>query len=140
MPIGTLGNVAFEVSIDKIRTFDDFRRRGSARWGIHDVIGKKPVPEFIGPDLEKIRFSMQFSAAHGLNPRVEINKLRDLRDKGEPQELIVGGAPVGENLWIIEELSDHWRRLNNQGALLFAEVDVELKEYPRNTEAGVVTG
>jgi phage protein U len=140
LPIGTFGDIVFEVSTEKVRTFDDLRRRGSARWATHEVIGKKPVKEFIGPGLESIRFSMQFSAALGVNPLDEINRLRELRDNGEPQELIIGGAPVGGNLWVVEEISEDWDKLDNRGNLLFAEIDVELQEYPRDSDAGVVTG
>lgn len=139
MAVGTLGDIVFEVSREKVRTFDDLRRRGSGRWAVHDVVGKKPVKEFIGPGLEKIRFSIQLSVALGINPLDEINKLRDLRDKGEPQDLVIGGAPVGENLWVIEEISEDWKKLDNRGNILFAEVDIELEEYPRDSEAGVVT-
>ncbi len=135
MAIGTLGDIAFEVSAEKVRTFDRLRRRGGARFATHDVLGKKPVKEFIGPGLESIGFSMFFSVSAGLNPQNEIKKLRELRDKGVPLELVIGGAAVSENLWVIEEVSEDWGPVDNKGNLLFARVDVDLQEYPRDSDA-----
>ncbi|MDR7865169.1 MAG: phage tail protein [Sporomusaceae bacterium] len=135
MALGTLGDIAFEVSTEKIRTFHRLRRRGSARFATHDVLGKKPVKEFIGPGLESIGFTMFFSVSAGLNPLNEIKKLRELRDKGDPLELVIGGAAASENLWVIEEVSEEWVQLDNKGNLLFARIDIDLQEYPRDSDA-----
>ncbi len=135
MALGTFGDITFEVSAEKVRTFDRLRRQGGARFATHDVLGKKPVKEFIGPDIESIRFSMCFSVSAGINPLNELNKLRELRDKGEARELIIGGAPVSENLWVIVDISEDWVQLDNKGNLLFARIDIDLQEYPRDSDA-----
>ena len=49
MSIGSLGNVVFEVSSEKVKTLRDMQRQGSARFATHEIIGKKPLREFLGP-------------------------------------------------------------------------------------------
>lgn len=132
--IGTLGEIVFEVSSDKVLTFDNLKRKGSGRWATHDIVGKKPVREFIGQGLESISFTMQLSAFLGVTPLDEINKLRELRDKGTAVELVLDGSSVGDNLWTIEDLSEDWRRVDNNGKLIYADLDVSLQEYPRDSE------
>lgn len=133
--IGSLGDIVFEVSTDKVRTFDNLKRKGSGRWAVHDVVGKKPVREFIGQGAESISFSMQLSTALGVTPRDEIDKLRELRDKGTAVEFVLNGSSVGDNLWVVEDLSEDWRRLDNTGQLIYAELSVSLQEYPRDSDS-----
>ncbi len=65
--IGTFGDVTFEVSSDKVRTFSDMKRSGSSRLASHDLIGRKPLLEFGGPGLETLTFNMALSAFLGLD-------------------------------------------------------------------------
>ena len=127
--IGTLGNIVFETSNEKIRTFDNMKRAGSARWATHEIMNNKPVLEFIGPDVEQISFSMRLDVSLGINPAAELETLRGVRDKGEAVKLVLEGKPVTEHKWVIENLSENWERIDNQGRLLVATVDVSLKEY-----------
>ena len=75
MPIGSLGPIIFEVSSSKARTFKDMKRNTKGRYGSHEIIGGKPVIEFMGPDGEELSFTMQFSVAWGLNPQEEVQKV-----------------------------------------------------------------
>jgi len=126
--IGIFGSVVFETSSDRVRTFADFKRSGEARYGEHGRIGRKGILEFLGPGIEQISFSMLFSVSLGLNPRTEIDRLRDLRDAGEVETLILGGKPLGD--FVVTSLSETWKRMDNAGRLLAAETAVTLKEYP----------
>ena len=138
MAVGSLGEIVFEVSAEKIRTIDNVKRKGSARWAVHEVVGKKPVREFIGPGLESYSFTIQFSVSLGLNPSEELQKLRDLRDEGKTIEFVLGGSPVSANsLWTVDDITETHRRHDAKGNLLFAEVEVSLTEYPK--EETVIT-
>ena len=58
--------------------FTPFRglgRSAPGRYQQHDVVGQKPVLEFIGPGLEQISFDMRFDVGLGINPIAEIDKL-----------------------------------------------------------------
>lgn len=139
MSIGSLGDVVFEASSEKVKTLRDMQRQGSARFATHEIIGKKPLREFLGPGLEKITFQMQFSAGLGVDPASEMKALRELRDKGEALEFVLGGSTVGSELWTIEDLSEDWSRIDGRGKVIFANVSITLQEYPRDS-AGIAGG
>lgn len=121
--------MVFEVSADKIRTFDGFTRESSDRWAAHEVVGQKPLSEFVGPGLDRISFSMRLEAQHGINPRVEMDKLLAMSRSGEVAALIVGGKPLGVDKWKITGLTQKWNTVDNRGNLLVAVLDVILEEY-----------
>lgn len=68
--IGSLGPVVFVVAEGAIRTIDEFKRSSSSRWAQHDIIGKKPKKEFLGPG--QIRF---------LSPFISRRRLALIREK-----------------------------------------------------------
>ncbi|WP_339815082.1 phage tail protein [Paenibacillus sp. FSL R5-0928] len=88
--IGSLGPVVFVVSEGAIRTIDEFRRDTSGRWAQHDIIGKKPKKEWLGPGIDSVSFSVQLDARLGLNPRKELDRLTELERAGKALPLIIG--------------------------------------------------
>lgn len=138
--IGTLGNIAFETSSNKIRTFDNFKLKNSARFATHDIMNQKPVTEYIGLGLDSISFSMRFDIMLGVSPADEIKALRAIRDKGEAVELVIGGQPVNENLWVILDISEDWNKIDNRGSIIIASVNVTLQEYVRDPYGTTVGG
>ena len=61
MPVlGVFGTVPFICAFDKVFTFKDLARSRSVRWAKHDVIGQKPVLEWIGPELDRISLRLRF--------------------------------------------------------------------------------
>ncbi|MDD4599615.1 hypothetical protein SDC9_04133 [bioreactor metagenome] len=127
--IGSYGDVVFETSANLIRTFNGFKRQATARTATHEIIGKKPVTEFIGPGLEQISFSMRLDASMGITPVDELARLRNMRDQGITAQLIVNDQPITDNEWLIESLSEDWTHIDNNGRLVIANVDIALKEY-----------
>jgi hypothetical protein len=134
MAIGSLGKVVFEASEKKVRTFFDLKRSASARIGTHDLIGKKPILEFVAPGLEQISMNVRLDVSLGLNPANELKTLREMRDKGEIVKFILNGEPVTENYWLIEQISEDHRQIDNKGRLLVADVSITMKEYVKPPE------
>ena len=124
--IGTLGTITFKVSEDTIRTFTNLSRTGSARFQQHDVIGKKPVLEFIGPDLDAVTLPVRLDVKYGLNPQNEINAMREAMNAGEGLSFLIGGKFLGD--FVIESVADTWETTDNRGNLLKATVLLSLKE------------
>lgn len=127
--IGSLGGIVFEVSLEKVRTFDEFSRSASGRWEIHDIIGQRPLSEFVGPGQEQISFNIRLDAFSGLVPHDELQALRDMRDKGETAILIIGGVPVTDNQWYLEAVDEQHKSFTGNGTLLTAVAKITLKEY-----------
>ncbi len=123
--------MVFETSVNRIRTFDGFSRAGSARWGIHEIIGQKPLLEFIGPGQEEISFSVRLDISLGVNPSEELEKLRKIRDTGTVNLLVVGGKAITTNYWLIESLKEEHKVFDGRGFLMSAIVEINLKEYHR---------
>ncbi len=158
--IGSLGTVIFEVSNNSLfsgkglgvigsllnktakntgityRTPQNFQRTSKARWATHDIIGQKPVSEFIGAGLETFSFDMHLDSDLGTNPEKELDKLRKMRDTGEKVFLLLGGKPVLENnsRVYITDLNETVLRTDNRGKILSLDVSVNLQEYVMRME------
>lgn len=143
MFIGTFGNVIFETSNDLVRIFKDMTRDTNVRLASHDIIGKKPVIEWIGPGTDTIKFSMQFNSILGVEPKDEEKKLRDMAQTGKVAHIIVGGEPISDYKFIIESISSSGRIYDRDGNLIKSMVDITVKEYPENvtvTQKGGTNG
>ncbi len=127
MPIGTFGPVAFEVSSSLVRTYDEMKRDGAAKWAEHDILGRKPKLEFGGSALEENSFRMVLSTDLGTDPDGELDALREFRDKGEVGTLVLGETVVGR--FVLESLSQSEGPRNRRGGPTWIEVDLKLKEY-----------
>lgn len=127
--IGSFGEIVFVASASKIETIDKFRRNTKARIASHDVIGKKPIIEFLGPAGEEISFNMKFSIMLGVNPTEETDKLRKMCETGEVNMLILNNKSVGENYWIIDNVGEEVTAFGKNAAVVSSSVDVTLKEY-----------
>lgn len=129
MLVGFLGGTPFLVSSHYVYTFDDYQRSASARYATHEIIGKKPLLEFLGPDTESISFKIKLRSDHGLSPRVELDKLRKYRDSGKVLTLILGGRVVGKTRWVIESIGETVNFWSRTGQILSCDVAITLKEY-----------
>ena len=129
MQVGSMGDIPFVVTYGKIRTFSDYGRSGSGRWAKHDLIGRKPVMEFLGPDVEKVSMKIQLRTDHGINPESELGRLRKMRDTGAVFPFILGGAPVSDNYWLLEDIRENVSYWRAGGKILSVSVDITLTEY-----------
>lgn len=129
MQVGSMGDIPFVVTYGKIRTFSDYGRSGSGRWAKHDLIGRKPVMEFLGPDVEKVSMKIQLRTDHGINPESELGRLRKMRDTGAVFSFILGGAPVSDNYWLLEDIGENVSYWRAGGKILSVSVDITLTEY-----------
>ena len=127
--IGTFGPVTFTVSEQQVRTFDALSRTESARWSKHDVIAKKPVSEFLGPDLGALSFVMHFNATLGVNPRKETDQLIRIVREGEVYPFILGDRRFGMGKYSLKSVKVDFKRVDNRGNVLIAEANVSLEEY-----------
>lgn len=129
--IGSFGSIVFIATPESIRTFTDFSRSSASRWGKHDIIGKKPRTQLIGPDLDSISFKMRFDAKFGMNPRKELDDLVVMERSGEAVALTIGGKGVGTDLWIIKSLQQTWDVVDQSGNVVVGNANITIEEYMR---------
>jgi phage protein U len=127
MSIAVLGDIVFEVSADKVRTWQELTRSGASRWAEHEVYAGKPVSEFLGPGNTQLHLSVRLDIDRGVVPRDELRKLRDARDTGAVLQFTVGGGLVGD--FKIDDLNETYRDISPKGVLRIAIVGIALKEY-----------
>lgn len=124
--IGTLGDIVFEVKESKILTFKDLSRSNSGRYHEHNVIGKKPVLEYLGPGLDQVSFPIRLDVMHGVSPNSMITAMKDYQHRGERLQLVIGGHFFGD--FIIEQVNETRERHDNKGNCMIATVNLTLKE------------
>lgn len=127
--VGTIGDIVFEVSNEIVRTFYDYKRKTAARLTTHDIIGQKPVTEFLGPGIDSISFSMKLTAFKGVNPKTEAEKIRQMIETGEVVNLVLGGSPVSKNKWIIESMDESANYYDGKGNIISSDINITIREY-----------
>lgn len=130
MTVGNLGSlIAFEVSSERIQTFNSLSREVKGRWATHDVIGKKAKSEFLGADLSDISFAITLSANHGIRPRDTIERIEQAVENGEHFPFVLGGKLIGKYDWKITSVSESYDKIIADGRVVRAKVNITLQEY-----------
>lgn len=128
--IGNLGKlIVFEVSDDKVLTFQNMSQSVKGRWATHEVISGKPKSEFLGAGLRSVSLSVFLSATHGAKPRKTIEKIERAVEQGTPYPLVIGGKRIGSNQWVITDMSETWETVIQGGKLMEASISITLSEY-----------
>ncbi len=130
MITGMLGTIVFSCSDSFVKTFDAYTRQTAPRLATHEIIGKKPLYEYLGPGTDSITFTIKLSAYFGVSPKNEAKKLRQLCQKAIPVIWIMALAPVSENRWIIESMQETANHYDNLGNIVSSDISLTLKEYP----------
>ena len=127
--IGSFGEVVFEVSSERIRTFRDFQIQHSAKYTEHAIHGRKGLLEFTGLSASTASLSIRLDAGLGINPKEELNTLHEILTKHEALPFILDGEPQGEGLWVLESIGENYEIIDNHGTAIAVEVSIKLKEY-----------
>lgn len=127
--IGNWGSyIRFQTSDSRILNFDGFKRKGSVRVAKHNIIGKKPRLEFLGPDLQTVTFRIELNAMNGVRPRKEEEKMIRRMNAGYVAPLVIGGKKVcGQAM--ITAMSDAYNIVLKKGEVLSMTIDVTMTEY-----------
>lgn len=128
--IGSLGDIVFHVSSPKdILTIDNYGRDIKARLASHEIIGSKPLTEFLGADVQVLSFNIKLSAYRGVNPREELERLVQYAETGEVLTLVLGGRAIGEHKWLLESVKESVDYFDFDGTILASTASITLREY-----------
>lgn len=129
--LGFFGKVPFTCSSEQVATFKDLQISHSSRYASHDVIGEKPVSEYIGPSKMEISFKMQLSSRFKSPPSVYIAILKNMLDSGESHHLCFGPEYMGK--FILTSFSEDRKFFNGQGIPIVTDVSLTLIEDESTT-------
>lgn len=128
--IGNLGGlIVFEVSTNKVLTFNGMTQSVKGRWTVQNPILGKPYPEFLGPGQRTISLSVFLSAMHGVRPRETLERIEKAVESGTPYPLVIGNKKVGSYKWVITEMSEAWGEIIKGGRLVSVNLTLNLGEY-----------
>jgi phage protein U len=128
--IGSLGQLVFKVSNKKVLTFSDLSRTNSMRWAKHDIIGGKPVHEFVGYESSKVSLSIRFDNSPifgGVPPKKGLNRLKRMMENKMYKTLIIGGEYMGR--YVLESVDEERVHHAPNGVCLVATAKINLVEY-----------
>lgn len=129
MQIGCLGNIAFQVSSDVVRTISNVTWSGSANYNTHARHLTNSLVEFTGIAPDEITFDIVLSAALGVNPKTDINKIWEYERKGHTLPLVIGSKAYGKYRWVIKSHKIKMETFSGGGDLMSATVSISLLEY-----------
>ena len=66
---------------------------------------------------------------HFRRPLAEIERIADIAAQGEAYPLIIGGRPVGKNMFVITALPQEWKRIAGNGKVLEITGSVQFSEF-----------
>lgn len=124
--VGSLGEVVFEVSSDRMLTYNDCVRDTKANFAEHDVIEGKARLQFMGMGLGEFSLAITLDASF-CSPEVEMKRLDRMQENGEAHRLILGGRIFG--YFVIEGKTENRARMDGHGYAQLAYVQLKLREY-----------
>ena len=124
--VGSLCDVAFETSSDRIMTWNDCVRDTKANFAQHEVIESKAHLQYLGMGLEEFSLAITLDSSW-CSPETEMKKLDAMQATGEAHRLILGGRIFGR--FVLEGKTENRKRTDGQGHVMVAYVQLKLKEY-----------
>lgn len=131
MPIAVFGSKVFDSSSSKLYIFDNFQSGTSLSTEKQDAAGKKPSTYNKGPSLSNFGLVIRLDVAQGVNPRKEIEEWGAIVEAGIAYPFILGKRPFGKNKWLAIEAQATDQIIDNQGNILFANLNLKFDEYVR---------
>lgn len=127
--IGSLGQLPFVCSIHKVLTFNNMTRESSVRWAKHEIIGGKPVLEYVGEDLSSISLDIRFDVSLGMSPEMGLARLKRMMENKQYKTLVIGNEYIGR--FVIESISEDRPQYDGNGFCLVATASIKLTEWSK---------
>lgn len=123
---GLFGTLPFVCSSNIVNTFKDVNRELTTKYARHDVIGRKPVLEWIGEEPDRISFKIRFDSSLNSPPETGLLLLKRMLDSHKAQRLLLGPRYMGK--FVLESISEERRFHTGLGVCQIAEATISLTE------------
>lgn len=125
--VGSLGDIIFKVTANKISTFDNLNETNSSKWEVHNTL--KQEQEFIISELSKCTFLIPTNIKSGTSPEVTYDLLEKYCSSGQVVSFILNGKKFRGKTYIIRSFKTNNKLINNFGQIMSADYEVELEEF-----------
>lgn len=129
--IGCLGDIAFEVSEETVRTLRNMQWSGAARYAAHQRACGNTLTEFTGLGPDGFTFELDLLAQLGTDPMEDITRLWSYERSGQPVPLTIGTHAYGRYRWSVISHKTKIQATDAAGNVIYATVSVTLQEYLR---------
>ncbi len=129
MRVGSLGEIVFSVSSNKVETFSGLKISSSASFGSHKRHCGNEIIEFTGNDADSLSFNMTLSQILGVDVESELEKLRKYKKTGKTLKLVIGKKVIGNYRWAITKMTITPKHYGKKSEIVTADVAITLKEY-----------
>lgn len=129
MTVGSLGDIVFSVSADKVETLSGLKYSESANFSEQKRHNTVSVLEYTGREPVEISFSIVLSYLLGVKVEEELEKIAAYTRDGELLKLVLGKTIYGSYRWVITKYSVTYRDFDKYGDVVNASVSLSLKEY-----------
>lgn len=123
---GMFGLVPFTCSTRQVLTYHDLQVQRNARYASHEILGQKPVNEYVGPASDTVSFKIQLRTDLHSSPVIYLPILREMIESGEAYRLMLGTDYFGK--YILTSFSEDRKFFNGHGGCIVAEVTLNLTE------------
>lgn len=125
--IGSLGDIVFEASTDKVHSFNSLTKTSKSKYAEHEIIGDKPKLAYIGEELDEYSMEIALKKSLGVDPDSAVSALEQYRADGEVVVLMLGKSVKGQV--VITGLKTEYRHVDNNGTVHTINASLSLKEY-----------
>lgn len=94
-----------------------------------DSNSTKPLTWRKGTKLETVSFEVKLAAENGVIPRMEFEEWREIMNKAEPQQLIIGGRPYITNKMLLSEVTASEIEQMGDGKIMKLILKLSFEEY-----------
>ncbi len=131
MIVGCLGNIAFKVSGDFVRTLNNFQWSGNANYSTHKRHLGDALVEFTGLQPDSITFDVLLSSELGVNVMEDCVRIWDYERQGKTLPLVIGDKAYGKYRWVIKSHKIKGESFDKRGNLSSAKLSLTLMEYTK---------
>ena len=135
MAIATFDKKTFNVSSNKILTFDKLSYGESLAVEQQEVTGQKPSTYIKGVSLMTIPLTVELKSSLGVDVQAEIDDWLNMLRAQTKNYFFLGNKPVSRNKFLLTRVDVDGKTILNNSKVQSATLSIELQEYVRGGTA-----
>lgn len=126
MKIGSFGKISFKVDEKEIKIFNNLTETKTAKFIQHERIGKKPLLQFNGFNLNELSFQIQLIQGLTGNIESDLKEINYYFSNVLTNSLFIGKKKIGN--YVIESYTVNYDMISQAGTFDIVTINLKLKE------------